>query len=435
MLIPDGDLQEIQRGRHAWTTFSEPELPELSIPWMVSVPDDIVVGARVLHYPATHFDRLFRKYDHLRNFPSVRFGGQLIVPPSFHLEARDCYVEHAAAGPKKQQEELKRLLEHAAMLRSPEVVKEQLHNGSVTRISSVQESLRVGRFVPAKSLGVGEAEHLRKVPSRQGMDRLLLSPRCDADILMKSTGGLMKQTDEGLDMVTRRLETVGWAACALGAHPGLIHKALREAAQVESRMAAGVTVVRNREVVNKGLLQARRGDRILFMQEEGLSGEDVSSSPTPTVSLIESAICDIAMKLDPLLQRSKLRLRLTERCDGMLSSYDPAMADGGVAAYGPHIDNADGDGRVDGRVLTMILYLNTNWARSSGGELSIFQPDDDTAALDDGVQGKWHDIWPESGTLVFLRADRVLHEVRPALAKRFAFSMWFCGLPVDAGGS
>merc|ERR1719464_1659398 len=105
--MPEGDQEALGRDRAAWTTFPEQELAELELQWMVSQPEEIVSGAKVLHYPATHYDRLFRKYDHLKNFPSVRFGGGLIVPPSFHLEARDCYVEHLKDGEEVQKQRLK----------------------------------------------------------------------------------------------------------------------------------------------------------------------------------------------------------------------------------------------------------------------------------------------------------------------------------------
>ena len=110
----------------------------------------------------------------------------------------------------------------------------------------------------------------------------------------------------------------------------------------------------------------------------------------------------------------------------MLACYD-----GGGASYGPHVDNADGDGRVDGRVLTVVVYLNEAWDRGHGGELAIFQPEAGELG-DDGVEGRWHAVWPEAGTLAIFRADWTLHEVRPAHASRYAFSMWFCGAAAEA---
>ena len=164
------------------------------------------------------------------------------------------------------------------------------------------------------------------------------------------------------------------------------------------------------------------------MQEQGLSGPSAAKGPAPTIALLESAVIDIVMHLDPRLQRSQLQLRITERCDGMLSSYEKG------GAYSAHIDNADGDGRVDGRVLTAVLYLNVGWDRYAGGELAIFQPELGDIG-DANCHGKWNMVYPEAGTLVFLRADHVLHEVRGAHAERYALSVWFCGQHTNYGGS
>merc|ERR1712048_121646 len=99
------------------------------------------------------------------------------------------------------------------------------------------------------------------------------------------------------------------------------------------------------------------------------------------------ALNDIGMQLDARLQQSSVRVRITERCDAMLACYD-----GGGATYGPHIDNADGDGRVDGRVLTVLLYLNPRWDKRHGGELAIFTPLTGSATNPKGssVEGSWH---------------------------------------------
>ncbi|CAE7901307.1 KCNQ5 [Symbiodinium microadriaticum] len=86
LLYPPDDLEELIAGKHAWTNFAAHELADMNLTWLVACHDEVVAGAKVLHYPATHFERLWRKYHHLGNFPSIRFGGDLVVPPSFHLE-------------------------------------------------------------------------------------------------------------------------------------------------------------------------------------------------------------------------------------------------------------------------------------------------------------------------------------------------------------
>jgi len=251
-------------------------------------------------------------------------------------------------------------------------------------------------------------------------------PSQDAQLLLADCGGLLKQGNlsAGLDLIVGRLETVGWAACPLGVQPGIFERSCKEARSLEGRMAPGATVVRNK-VVDQRLPNAKRGDKIVWMQEEGLSGPDGASSATPTLALLENAIAEVGLQLDTRLQRSRLRLRITERCDGMLACYD-----GDGAAYGAHVDNADGDGRIDGRVLAVILYLNSGWDRANGGALGVFEPEAGDLAEAD-VEGRWHLVWPEAGTLVVFRADRMLHEVRPAHAPRYALSMWFCGQAVE----
>jgi len=420
LLFPPEDLEELTRDRAAWTNFPEREFAEMQLEWMVSKPDEVISGAKVLHYPATHYDRLFRKYDHLKNFPAVRFGGGLIVPPSFHLEARDCYVEHRGDGEEVQRQKLKELLERAAMLRTPAEVEAQLCNGSVICVDAVRESLRQGCWVPPRPLVESPSSRLQRRPTSEGMDRIQQMPRADAEVLLAESGGLLRQLDAGLDAITSRLETVGWAACALGAHPGLFKRALQEAQQMECRMRPGTTVIKN-QVIDQRLPNAHRGDKLLWMEEQGLSVASGGKGPAPTVALLERAVVDIGMQLDGRLQRSRLGIRITERCDGMLACYD-----GAGAAYGPHVDNADGDGRVDGRVLTVVVYLNPDWDKANGGELAIFEPSRGEIG-DSDMEGQWRTVWPEAGTLVLFRADRTLHEVRPSQARRFAFSVWFCG--------
>lgn len=420
VLVGAGGEQELADSGAAWTTFPEAELKELNVAWMMHQTEEAICGAKVLHYPATHYERLFRKYDHLKDFPSKRFGGNLILPPSFHLEARDCYVAHLDAGPDVQRQHLKQLLEDAAFL-SKEELQEQFQNGSVVHIDTVRKSLMLGSFLPPRQLREELVQRLQRCPTAECMDRLRALPRKDAELLLVANGGLLKQLEAGLDAIAKGLEDVGWAACPLGAHPAMLAKALQEAEQLQGRMQPGMTVILN-EVIDQSLPNAKRGDKIMFLEEHSLGGQHGKTSPAPSLALLERAMSDLGFKLDARLQRSSLSLRITERCDSMLACYD-----GQGASYGPHIDNADGDGREDGRILTIVLYLNPSWEREHGGALAIFQPEA-------GSAGSWHEVWPESGTLVFFRADRILHEVRPSYRSRFAMSLWFCGRRIELPG-
>lgn len=444
LLYPEDEMSALESDRAAWTNFAEHELESLQLQWMVSQADEITVAAKVLHYPATHFERLFRKYDHLKNFPAVRFGGGLVVPPSFHLEARDCYVAHLQEGKEVQLQKLKELLENVAMLRDIADVSKQLQIGTIVRVGSVGDIFKHGQWIPPKSFAEGLSQRMRRWPPPEEMQQIRGMPRADAALLYDGVGQntlLGVGLQESLSAIALCLETKGWAACVLGAHPGLLTKARAEAKMLEARMAPGTTVIKN-QVIDQRLPNAQRGDKILWMQEQGLDERGSGGPPAacdgggrsggplgaPTLAMLERAIADIGFQLDPLLQQSSLRLRITERCDGMLACYS-----GEGASYGPHIDNADGDGRVDGRVLTAILYLNPGWDRTSGGELSIFEAE--TGELGSAsVEGRWQNVWPEMGTLALFRADRTLHEVRPSHARRYALSVWFCGQDVRYGG-
>ena len=74
-----------------------------------------------------------------------------------------------------------------------------------------------------------------------------------------------------------------------------------------------------------------------------------------------------------------------------------------------HIDNPDGNGRV----LTMLYYLNQDWTPEHGGQLRVF-----------GAEAR--DIEPLFDRAVIFHSDgRVPHAVLPAHADRYAVSLWF----------
>lgn len=84
---------------------------------------------------------------------------------------------------------------------------------------------------------------------------------------------------------------------------------------------------------------------------------------------------------------------------------------------------------------TCLLYLNEEWhAAVHGGALRIHLP---VVAEGEGVAGctSCVDVPPHAGTLVLFRADKTLHEVRPAFRPRFAVSIWFDAVPEGASAS
>lgn len=80
------------------------------------------------------------------------------------------------------------------------------------------------------------------------------------------------------------------------------------------------------------------------------------------------------------------------------------------AFYKRHLDQFKGDSR---RVVSMVVYLNSNWVPGAGGELVLYTPE--------GARV----VEPLGGTLVYFLSDRMEHEVLPTHKTRFSFAGWF----------
>jgi len=81
------------------------------------------------------------------------------------------------------------------------------------------------------------------------------------------------------------------------------------------------------------------------------------------------------------------------------------------ARYARHSDCFRDDAA---RVLSSVLYLNSDWHRDDGGQLRLYLPHD--ASLD---------IYPELGTLVLFLSAEFEHEVLPAKRERLSVAGWF----------
>lgn len=82
--------------------------------------------------------------------------------------------------------------------------------------------------------------------------------------------------------------------------------------------------------------------------------------------------------------------------------------------YRRHLDNFQAKGR---RTLSCLLYLNTDWLPEHGGALRLYLPD--------GEGGETHlDIFPEAGTFVVFRSDKLEHEVQVAHRERLSLTGW-----------
>lgn len=94
--------------------------------------------------------------------------------------------------------------------------------------------------------------------------------------------------------------------------------------------------------------------------------------------------------------------------EGHFACYPPG------AFYRRHLDQFQNDSR---RTLTCILYLNSDWRESDGGQLRLYLNDDNTS--------EYIDILPTAGTLVTFLSSSFWHEVLPAKRERMSLTGWF----------
>ncbi|CAE7299055.1 EGLN1, partial [Symbiodinium pilosum] len=96
-----------------------------------------------------------------------------------------------------------------------------------------------------------------------------------------------------------------------------------------------------------------------------------------------------------------------------------AVYPGNGSAYGRHLDSTAGGRGANGRVLTLVLYLNPFWRQDHGGCLRILKQ-----LADDGTAGT--DVEPLHGRLIaFFCQDQNPHEVLPAWRDRVAVTIWY----------
>ncbi len=110
-------------------------------------------------------------------------------------------------------------------------------------------------------------------------------------------------------------------------------------------------------------------------------------------------------------------LRLACNRELLLGLYE---YEGHVTVYPPgrfyrrHVDQFRG---AQHRKLSVILYLNDDWAKDDGGELRMYLPD--------GEGERVLDVLPEAGTLVAFLSHEIPHEVLPAKRERLSLTGWF----------
>ncbi|MEQ4620648.1 2OG-Fe(II) oxygenase [Providencia vermicola] len=82
------------------------------------------------------------------------------------------------------------------------------------------------------------------------------------------------------------------------------------------------------------------------------------------------------------------------------------------AFYKKHVDNFQGQGR---RKVTTVLYMNEAWQRGDGGELVVYDHQDN----------KLFQLDPLAGRMIVFMSEEFPHEVLPTQQKRESIAGWF----------
>lgn len=84
------------------------------------------------------------------------------------------------------------------------------------------------------------------------------------------------------------------------------------------------------------------------------------------------------------------------------------------AFYKTHVDSFKGQAN---RVLSVVLYLNPEWAATDGGEMILYSETEPAQEL--------CRVTPLAGTLAVFLSEDFPHEVRPAKRDRFSIAGWY----------
>lgn len=139
-----------------------------------------------------------------------------------------------------------------------------------------------------------------------------------------------------------------------------------------------------------------------------------------------SALKEFIQRVDEFVTELKPKVKklngIYERSDVMFSLFP-----GNGSRFANHIDNTTSDGRM----LTVVAYLNPNWNPENGGQLRVQLPQKykETCTLDltkDSDQSvEYVDVFPECGRVILFYSSEVRHEVMPAYKDRHACTIWY----------
>ena len=150
------------------------------------------------------------------------------------------------------------------------------------------------------------------------------------------------------------------------------------------------------------------------MQRAGIGrGDEQEQNTAIRKDRIHWLSSDSAAPASWLPAMEALRLHLNRRLFLGLFSYESHIAHYSTGDfYKKHLDAFRGEAN---RILSTVYYLNPDWLPENGGELAIFDEQDQLLQM----------VAPVANRLVIFLSEEFPHEVRPARADRYSIAGWF----------
>lgn len=152
---------------------------------------------------------------------------------------------------------------------------------------------------------------------------------------------------------------------------------------------------------------------------DGYRAAGISSASSRHVNL--SRRCDSICWLDESSSEDKLFLDFASGLQEYLnrelflgfSYYEAHFAKYNAGDfYETHVDAFKNS---KNRVVTTVLYLNEDWGDEEGGELVVYNENQEYVTT----------VKPEANTLVVFMSEKFPHEVKPAKRERYSIAGWF----------
>jgi SM-20-related protein len=133
-------------------------------------------------------------------------------------------------------------------------------------------------------------------------------------------------------------------------------------------------------------------------------GDTIAWLEVNSIDIVEQSALNFLDKLKVTLNEN-LYLNL-DHVEAHFALYPPG------GHYRKHLDRHRD---TDARVISIVLYLNETWQSEWGGQLKIY----------DGQDNLVQSVEPCGGTLVLFRSEQFPHEVVPATKNRLSLTGWF----------